>query len=130
MHETESSNFKQMGNQSGKVYFLTGNETFLDNYGIELLRMQGTDVASSDKVKFLREGYCVNIVGDYIIEVLFPDTLTQYFKVFFDNTKKIDDFNSEMFHNIFRIKAECKLILRRSASQSTTFKKEIKKFFK
>lgn len=130
MNETESSNFRQFSNQSNKVYFLAGNETFLDKYGVELLRMQGTDVVCSDKVKFLREGYCINIVGDYIIEVLFPETLTQYFNVFFTNTKKMDDFNSEMFQNIFRIKAECKLTLRRSTPQSAAFKKEIKKFFK
>jgi hypothetical protein len=40
MQETESTNFKTFGNQKQKVYFLAGNETLLDQYGADLLRMQ------------------------------------------------------------------------------------------
>lgn len=130
MTETEASNFKQMSNQSRTVYFLSGNETVLDKYGIELLRLQGTEVACSNKVKLLREGYFLDTIGEYIVEVLLPDSLTQYFKLFFDNTQKLEDFNSEMFQNLFKMKVECKVTVRRSKSQAAVFQKEIKKFFK
>jgi hypothetical protein len=40
MQETESTNFRTFNKQKQKVYFLTGNETPLDSYGANLLRMQ------------------------------------------------------------------------------------------
>lgn len=130
MQETESANFSSFGKQKQKVYFLNGNETPLDIYGAELLRMQWTDVVCNQKTKFLKDGYCLNVVGDYIIEVMFPPMITNYFKAFFDNTQDIKTFNPELFQHIFTMKAECKLTIRHNKKDAEMFKKEIKKFFK
>jgi len=129
MQETESANFRTFSKQKQKVYFLAGNETLLDHYGADLLRIQWTDVACSDKTKLLKDGYCVNIIWEYIIEVIFPSMISQYFKVFFDNTKKIKEFNPELFQHIFKMKADCKLTIRRSKKDAEMFKKEIMKYF-
>jgi len=129
MQETESVNFKNLWKQTQKIYFLIGNESPLDLYGADLLRMQWPEVLCNNKTKFLKEGYFVNIIGDYILEVMTPQILTQYFKTFFDNTKKIKDFTPELFQQIFKMKANCKLTFRRNKKDAEMFKKEIKKYF-
>ena len=65
-----------------------------------------------------------------MIEALFPDVINQYLKVFFDTIKEIKDFNPEIFQNIFKMKVECKVTIRRSKSQTDALKKEITKYFK
>jgi len=130
MQETESVNFKNRWKQTPKTYFLVGNETILDMYGAELLGLQGIDVICNNKTKLMKEGYFINVAWDYIIEVIAPQSLTQYFKTFFDNTKKIKDFNPELFQQIFKMKANCKLTIRRNKKDADMFKKEIKKYFK
>lgn len=130
MQETESVNFRNLGKQTQKVYFLIWNEAPLDIYGSELLHLQGTDAICNSKTKFLKDWYFLNVVWEYIIEVIIPQILSQYFKTFFDNTKKIKDFNPELFQQIFKMKSECKLTLRRNKKDADMFKKEIKKYFK
>ncbi len=130
MQETERTNFQQFGKYSPKVYFVSGNETPLDIYWAQLLGIQGTNAICSDKVKFLKDGYCLNVIWEYIVEVLFPPMITNYFKVFFDSIKTIKDFNPELFQNIFKMKSECKLTIRRNKKDAEIFKKEIIKYFK
>lgn len=130
MQDTETVNFKNRWKQTQKIYFLVGNETVLDIYGAELLRMQWTDVVCNNKTKLMKEGYFINIAWDYIIEVIAPQMINQYFKTFFDNTKKIKDFNPELFQQIFKMKTDCKITIRRNKKDAEMFKKEIKKYFK
>lgn len=129
MQETEGTNFGYYNKQKQKVYFLTGNETVLDKYGIDLLRVQWTDAICNAKTKLLKDGYCVNIIWEYVIEVVFPPMITNYFKVFFDNTKNVREFNPELFQNIFSMKSDCKLSIRHNKKDAEMFKKEIMKYF-
>ena len=128
--ETETTNFKNMEQQNEKVYMLVGNESVMDEHAAIIVRAQGVDVVCNEKTKFLKEGYFINIVWEYMIEALFPDVINQYLKVFFDTIKDIKDFNPEIFQNIFKMKVECKVTIRRSKSQTDALKKEIKKYFK
>lgn len=130
MPETESTNFRNMKQQLWKVYLLVGNESTMDKHAADIIRLNGIDVICNNKHKFLKDGYFINIVWDYMLEALFPDIINQYFKVFFDNIQNIKDFNPEWFQNIFKMKCECKITIRRSKSQTDILKKEIKKFFK
>lgn len=128
--ETETTNFRNMKKNVNKIYMLVWNESLMDQHASNILRLQWTDVVLSNKTKFLKDGYFINIIWDYILETLFPDIINQYFKAFFDNIKDLKDFNPELFKNIFKMKVECKTTIRRSKSQTDILKKEIKKFFK
>lgn len=128
--ETETTNFKNMAQQNEKVYMLVGNESIMDEHAAIIVRAQGVEVVCNEKTKFLKEGYFINIVWEYMIEALFPDVINQYLKVFFDTIKDIKDFNPEIFQNIFKMKVEYKVTIRRSKSQTDALKKEIKKYFK
>lgn len=71
----------------------------------------------------MKEGYCITVVGDFIFEVLYPPEISDYFKIFFESVTDIKNFNAELFHRIFEMKANCKLTLRRDAIQAESTRK-------
>lgn len=127
--ETESANFKNMKNQVWKVFLLVGNESTMDLYASEQIKTLWINVVCNQENKFLKNWYFINIIWEYILEVLFPNIINQYFNIFFDNIENIKNFNPEWFKNIFEMKGEYKITFRRSKKQSTILKKEIKNYF-
>jgi uncharacterized secreted protein with C-terminal beta-propeller domain len=78
---------------------------------------------ASDDTPFLKEGYCITVVGDFVFEVLYPPEISDYFKIFFDVITDIKDFKADLFHRIFEMKANCKLTLRRDEMQANATRK-------
>lgn len=68
----------------------------------------------SDNVSFPREGYCVTVIGDFVFEVIYPQHITDYFRLLFETINDIQTFNPELFRKIFEMRERCKLTLRRS----------------
>lgn len=105
-------------------YYLCGNTHFLDTYGVQLYQQAGVKKAvASDKVPFLKEGYCLAVVGDFVFEVLYPPEISDYFRMFFETVKELKDFNVDLFQRIFEMKTSCKLTLRRDTLQAKQTKK-------
>lgn len=129
MNKTEMAFFKE-ANKVADVYFLTGNTNFLDTYGASLYTAIGIKSQATTTIPFIKNGYCVTVIGEYIFEVLYPQEISDYFKIFFDTIKDIKDFNADLFHRIFAMKADCKLTLRRDALQAKNIIKIFEKAFK
>lgn len=127
MYDTEIANFKALGKKGW--YYLTWNTTVLDIYWISLMKeLWVVNSIATDTVAFLREWFCINIIGDYIIEVLFPEILTHYFAHYFQTTKNIETFRQDLFYNIFTINISCKCTIRRSHQQAQERKNERHKY--
>ncbi len=121
--ETEFAFWKQVAKMS-TFYYLCANTKFLDIYGAKLYEEAGAVKSlASDATPFLKEGYCITTVGDFVFEVLYPTEISDYFKIFFDTIKELKDFNAELFHRIFEMKANCKLTLRRDKAQAAMTRK-------
>lgn len=121
MHDTEMA-FFTAANKFAPVFFLSWNTKFLDLYGTEEYKKIWIQALASDKLPFLKEGYCVTVVWSYIFEVLYPKELTDYFNIFFESITDLKKFNSELFYRIFTMKASCKLTLRKDTIQATSIK--------
>ncbi len=128
MNKTEMAFFSQ-ANKLADVYFLSWNIGFLDTYWTNLYTKIWIKAKNSDKLPFLKDGYCVTMVGDFIFEVLYPKEISDYFKIFFDSIKDIKDFNPDLFHRIFEMKANCKLTVRRDNNQAKNIKNIFNKEF-
>ena len=104
MHKTEMA-FFTAAQKKTTIYFLFGDSCFLDTYGSDLYKKAGMKyVTISKKHPFLQDGYCVNVVGEYIFEFLYPKTISEYFKVFFSSIHELKQFNKEFFGKIFEMK--------------------------
>jgi len=129
MYKTEMAFFTAI-QKNGTAYLLFSDTWFLDKYWADLYKKAGIEnVAISKKHPFLQDGYCINVVWEYILEFVYPKTISEYFKVFFSSVHDIKQFNKELFGKIFEMKGECKITLRRNKKDAEMFKKEIKKYF-
>ncbi len=129
MHNTEMAFFTTT-QKNTTVYLLFSDTWFLDTYWAELYTKAGMKhVAISKKHPFLQDGYCFNIIWEYIFEFIYPKNISEYFKVFFSSTHESRQFNKELFGKIFEMKGSCKVTVRRNKKDAEMFKKEIKKHF-
>ena len=109
------------------LYFLIGNTTFLDRLTVEQLQEIGAHTAMSDDHPFEKQWLCLNIIGDYIIEVYFPPSVTDYFSIFFENITTLDWFNPELFTKLFTMKADCRLSIKYAPEKAAQMSAAIKK---
>ncbi len=129
MNNTEISFFAQV-NKVSEVYFLTGNTYFLDIYGANVYSEIGIKSVATNYLPFIKEGYCVTVIGDFIFEVLYPKEISEYFNIFFNTIGDIKDFNAWLFSRIFEMKTHAKLTIRRDEQQANKIKKVFEKSFK
>lgn len=129
MNKTEMAFFKE-ANKLADVYFLTGNTNFLDKYWANLYAKIGISSLATNNIPFMKDGYCVTVIGDYVFEVIYPKEISDYFKIFFDSIQDIKKFNPDLFHRIFEMKANCKLALRHDSIQARNIKKVFEKVFR
>gem|GEM_PF-5484285 len=109
-----------------QLIYIIGNDSFLDNYGCSLLQTQGINACVIKDHPFLREGYFFSAIDDYILEVMLPSVLVEYFAIFFDNVKQAKDYKPFLLRHIFHMKQKCRLTIRRDRPRAD----ELKNVFK
>jgi hypothetical protein len=130
MHDQDERGWRGLTEHGTSCYFLCGNDTFLDRHGLKLLQMQNYHTAVTEDPPFPADGYNINICGDYIIEGIFPEAIRKHFALFFESVKSIDQFDAELFADVFRMKAKCKITVRRNVEEAEKLRKSIKRYFK
>lgn len=58
---------------------------------------------------FMKEGYSVRILGDYVVEAFIPENLAPFFENIYKNTTMIESFDLAIFREIFNVKTETTL---------------------
>lgn len=127
MADTELRGYESLAKHGIACRMLYGNDTFLDTYGAKLVRIKHFHVRMRPDVPFLREGYALWVCDDYVIECVFPDVLTRHFAHFFRTVEQIEDFDAELFSNVFRMKAPCKVTLRCAAKDAKRLRETLRK---
>lgn len=126
--ETEIGFFEQEKELS-TIHFLAGNTSFLDMYGIQFYKNIGIQIKATETIPFQREGYCITIIGDYIFEFMYPEHITEYFRLLFETTKSLETYNPELFRKIFEIRTRCKLIVRKNRKYAEELCKKFLVYF-
>lgn len=115
------------------IYGIIGSDTSLDRWcKEEQLKAQDNAtniVISADTVFKKTPGYCLNIYGDWVIELVLPLQVRSLCHMYFDNVQSIDLLDTEWYTSLFTLKNSYKLMIRRDASQAKKLKKVISSFF-
>ena len=74
------------------------------------------EVGSLLDIHLQRDDLLVWVAGDYVILCEMPQILARHFSFFFEIVKKLDQFDIEMFSQLFELRArsEIKVMLNRS----------------
>ncbi|MBI5793994.1 hypothetical protein HZA87_02820 [Candidatus Uhrbacteria bacterium] len=129
MRETETRLYKSLVSEGINVQMLYGNDTFLDKYGNKRVSVKGFRSAITTDSPFLKEGYALWVCGEHIVECIFPDVISRNFQFFFQTVQSVEEFEPELFSDIFKMRSKCKITIRRSAKESKALIKHWMKHF-
>ena len=131
MPEADTVLFENIWSRVSETLFLVWNKTPIDLYWCNLMWEIINTRALTDKDSWLLSTwYCLNVVWEYYLEVLFPDILNQYFELLFENTQDIKELNIDVFKQLFHIKVPISVTLYRDRKQAKALSKEIETCFK
>ena len=116
--ETESRFYAGLRDRKVTCRVLHGNDTFLDLHGDKLVAMDGAKTAVDPNPPFPKEGYVLVVYGDYVMECVFPPDVAGHFAFFFETVRSMDGFDPQLFADVFRMKAKCKISVRKSAREA------------
>ena len=127
--ETETRFYQGMAERNIPCFTLHGNDSFLDRYGNKLVTLEGVRSITASDTGFPAEGYVLSIYGGLIVECIFPPVIARHFAVFFQTVGSIEQFDAELFSSIFRMRARCKLTVRKSNGDAQKLKAKISAYF-
>lgn len=111
-----------------QVHFLTRDEYPADQIGAQLYHdRSGIEVIRSNNHHFPRDGYMLNIMGDYMIECIFPKELTDAYDVLFQQHDLTLDELRQRCRALFIADYQCKLIIRQHAGEAKRLSRLIEK---
>jgi hypothetical protein len=110
---------------------LVGNDCLSDRIGKQRYRERaGIETPCSTNHTFPREGYVLNIIGDYMIECILPKELSDAYHDLFVREDLSPDDVSQRCRELFMADYQCKLMVRQHKTQSSNYKSSIFKSLK
>lgn len=110
-----------------KQYMIFGNTTFLDQHGAVFVRQYGwaKAILTTDH-PFPRDGYIMMVVGEYIVDLSFPQYVSDSFRFFFDTIQTMKDFHFTLFNSLFQQKAKYVITISHDPERAEYTKKVLK----
>ena len=115
---TEWSVFSAIQQKNSQLHYIIWWDSFLDQYGKDLLEAQWINAVIIPQHPFIKEWYFFCVINDLVLEVFLPQTLVDYFSIFFNNVHSIEEYNPEHMNNIFKMKCPCKLTIKRDQQRA------------
>lgn len=109
---------------------LYGNDTALDRAALaQVQTLPGFRAAISTDTPFPREGYTLNVSGDYMLDCVFPESVTKHLQMLFASTTPDSTIDPQLFASIFSLKGTCQITVRKNSLQAKGLREKIKMFF-
>lgn len=129
MRDTETRLYKSILAQNIDLHVVYGNSTFLDTYGSKLIKLPHVHTAVVEQHPFLADGHAIWICEDHIVESVFPDIIMRNFSFFFQTVDSIEQFEPELFSDVFKMKAHTKINVRRDKEECDRLRTFFEKIF-
>ncbi len=85
-----------------RCYWLIGNETFMDLEAQKQYK-EVFAIATAARPSFPQEGYLLNVFGDYVIECVLPQGISEHFALLFSGVKSDTDWKPELLESLFHL---------------------------
>lgn len=125
--DTESQFWMSLKSSWIKQYMVLWNSTVLDQRGAEFVEQYGwATVVMATEHPFPRNGYMMMVVWEYIMDLSFPQHISDSFRFFFDSIKDIKDFHFSLFNSLFQQKAKYVITISRDPQRAEYARKVLK----
>lgn len=128
--EVEWQMYNTCLNYNKTVHILYGNNSFLDRHAHELYKRSPIKTAIAKKTPFPKEGYGLWMCGEYILEITYPEFISNYWANIFKNTKTLEEFKPKQLKDIFEVKIPCEMTITRDKKRAQELLKTFKSSFK
>ncbi len=116
--------YRELSSRGIRCQWLFGNDTPLDRAGAQKLKQIFTTVIT-DMPGFPKEGYNLNVYGDYVLECILPDKLAADLGAFFRGTASPDEFDADAFLDLCVRRTPCTVTVWRNAAQAQALRDKI-----
>lgn len=115
--------FEEIGDKNDYVTkFLIWNGGYMNEKGVEIInRLEKTSALIDTDIPIPRSWYCLNIVWDYYLEVVFPIELARSLESYFSTINEQDPLDKSSYIAVFHEKHDMKVTLYRNVHQSKLF---------
>ena len=127
-HSLDRDFYKRITEMGVRCYWVFGNDTFLDRHAADLHK-DLMDCRLVDKPPFPAEGYNLNVYGSYVLECIFPERISKHFEYMFHTVASIDQFDPDIYSDIFHLKAPITLKLLHDEKQAAPLRAKIEGIF-
>lgn len=123
--DTDTSFYANLKAKGVTVFGIYGNDTPLDRLGVSLIQSDVFPTVIDASPPFPKEGYILVVCGEYIVQSILPDALSRQLEFFFANTKDIASFDKQLFFDIIRMPAKCKITVWRDTKEAESLRAKI-----
>ncbi len=125
----EISFYKQLKERGIDCKWVFGGKTFLDELAASRVR-EIYDVVTTETPPFPKEGYNLNVFGEYIVECILPEKISRHLSFFFEGVKNEQEFDHDLFEDIFSMRGKFKITVWRNAKQAEVLRQKLQACFK
>lgn len=126
IENSERQVFQSMINRGAEVQLFYGNDSVLDDYGAESIKLDGFKSSIRNDLNLPKEGYSVWASSRFILECYFPDGLSREFAGHFQNIRNPDAFDHQIFLSLFKKRTTCTLKVWRSKKRASALQSALR----
>jgi len=108
-----------------KQYDLCWNDTFLDRYSLDILRIKKDRKVAKDLSLFDYKWYNINIIWDYVIQVHLWDFVSSRIDSLYNSVESIDQYDIKELRSILKIKEEVIILVSYDPKQAKIWRDTI-----
>ncbi|MBI3619317.1 hypothetical protein HY213_04785 [Candidatus Peregrinibacteria bacterium] len=120
--------YKELKEAGIDCHWVFGNDTALDRIGAQRIH-EVFPAVTAKGAPFPSAGYNLNVYGEYVIECILPEKIARHFAFFFDRVKTMEEFDHDLFLDIFTMRGSYKLTVWRNAKQAELLRGKLRKYF-
>jgi hypothetical protein len=120
--------FREIGKRGVVCYWLFGNDNYLNRTAVKEYK-DIFHMRIAHRAVFPTEGYNLNVYGDYVLECIFPQTVSKHLKLLFSSIASDKDFDPALLKDIFDLKGKYVIKLWKNAKLAAQLREKVRQFF-
>ncbi len=124
----EISFYKQLKDRGIQCQWVIGADTFLDRLGAAHIN-EVYESVTTKQPPFPKDGYNLNVYGDYIVECILPDKISKRFEYFFTQVRSEEAFSQDVFLDIFSMRGKYKVTVWKNKKQAALLRATLAAYF-
>lgn len=120
--------FESVAKRGIQCFWLLGSDTYLDRMVVKRLKPI-FPICIAPKEIFPKEGYCVNVYGDYILECIFPKAISAQFALLFKSIVSKYDDAIDALHELCTVKTRYHMKVWKNKELAESIRAKVHQFF-